>query len=119
MTQNLYVGADVDAVLLALGTPDPEDDFPTLLGAIETLQRTDFPSRAAALAAEIEQARPHAVSLQEVSTMEIVLRPLRLNLQIDFLPILQQALANRGAQLRSGGAGPEHGRQPPRAAPLL
>ena len=115
MTQNLYVGADVDAVLLALGTPDPEDDFPTLLGAIETLQRTDFPTRAAALAAEIEQARPHAVGLQEVSTIAIVLPPFGLNLQIDFLPILQQALANRGlnyevaAQVQNIDASPAPG----------
>ena len=26
MTQNLYIGTDVDAVLLALLTPDPNDD---------------------------------------------------------------------------------------------
>ena len=96
MTQNLYVGADVDAVLLALVTPQTDDDLPALLAAIETLQRTDFPARAAALAAEIDRARPHAVGLQEVSTIGIVLPPLGLNLQIDFLPILQQALASRG-----------------------
>src|SRR5216110_2366364 len=28
MTQNLYVGADVDLVIRALGTPDPGDDSP-------------------------------------------------------------------------------------------
>ncbi len=115
MTQNLYVGADVDAVLLALGTPDPEDDFPTLLGAIETLERTDFPTRAAGLAAEVELARPHAIGLQEVSTIEIVLPPLGLNLQIDFLPILRQALASRGlnyevaAQVQNIDASPTQG----------
>ncbi|HWB41356.1 MAG TPA: endonuclease/exonuclease/phosphatase family protein [Gemmatimonadales bacterium] len=114
MTQNLYVGADVDAVLLALVTPDPADDLPALLGAIQTLQRTDFPTRAAALAAEIERRRPHAVGLQEVSTIEIVLPPL-LNFQIDFLPILQQALADRGldyqvaAQVKNIDASPVAG----------
>ena len=115
MTQNLYVGADVDAVLLALGTPDPDDDFPTLLGAIETLQRTDFPARAAALAAEIERARPHVIGLQEISTIEIMLPPFGLNLRIDFLPILQQALAARGlsyavaAQVQNIDASPAPG----------
>jgi hypothetical protein len=115
MTQNIYVGADVDAVLLALGTPDPDDDFPALLGAIETLQRTDFPTRAAALASEIQRARPHAVGLQEISTIQIVLPPFGLNLQIDFLPILQQALAARGlnyqvaAQVQNIDASPAPG----------
>src|SRR6266498_3140701 len=50
MTQNLYVGADVDLVIRALGTPDPGDDFPALLFAIETVGKTDFPARAAAIA---------------------------------------------------------------------
>lgn len=96
MTQNLFVGADVDAVLLALQTPDPDDDFPSLLSAIQTLERTDFPSRAAALAAQIDRYRPHAVGLQEVSIIQIVLPPFGLDIQLDFLPILQQALAARG-----------------------
>jgi hypothetical protein len=115
MTQNIYIGTDVDAVLLALMTPDPQDDFPALLGAIETLQRTDFPTRAAALASEIQRARPHAVGLQEISTIEIVLPPFGLNLQIDFLPILQQALAARGlnyqvaAQVQNIDASPAPG----------
>ncbi len=111
MTQNIYVGADVDVVLLALLTPDPADDFPALLGAIETLQRTDFPTRAAALASEIQRARPHAVGLQEISTIEIVLPPFGLNLRIDFL----QALAARGlnyqvaAQVQNLDASPAPG----------
>src|SRR6266404_2504975 len=46
MTQNLYVGADVDLVIRALGTPDPGDDFPALQSAIETVAKTDFPARA-------------------------------------------------------------------------
>jgi hypothetical protein len=28
MTRNLYVGANVDAVIAALASPDPSDDFP-------------------------------------------------------------------------------------------
>ena len=45
MSQNLYVGADVDLVIRALGTPDPNDDFPALLFAIETLGKTAYPAR--------------------------------------------------------------------------
>lgn len=115
LTQNLYVGADVDAVLLALGTPDPDDDVAALMAAIETLQRTDFPARAAALARKIRNTRPHAVGLQEVSVIEIVLPPLGLDLRIEFLPILLQALADEGlsyqvaAQVQNIDASPTAG----------
>src|SRR2546422_11429163 len=65
MTRNLYIGADVDQVIGALASPDPNDDVPALLAAIAVLQRTDFPTRAGALADEIARARPHVVGLQE------------------------------------------------------
>jgi endonuclease/exonuclease/phosphatase family metal-dependent hydrolase len=98
MTQNLYVGADVDLVIRALGTPDPGDDFPALLFAIETLGKTDFPARAQAIADQIARARPHAVGFQEVSQINIDLRPLGVPVVVDqdFLAILQAALAQRG-----------------------
>jgi endonuclease/exonuclease/phosphatase family metal-dependent hydrolase len=98
MTQNLYVGADVDLVIRALGTPDPGDDFPALLFAIATVGKTDFPARAQAIADQIQGARPAAVGLQEVSRINIDLRPLGVPLVVDqdFLAILQGALAERG-----------------------
>lgn len=98
MSQNLYVGADVDLVIRALGTPDPGDDFPALLNAIETVGRTAFPARAEAIADEIARTRPHAVGLQEVSQINIDLRPLGVPAVVnqDFLAILQDALARRG-----------------------
>ena len=98
MTQNLYVGADVDRVIRALGTPDPGDDFPALLFAIETLSKTAFPARAEAIADEIARARPHAVGLQEVSQINIDLRPLNVPVVVsqDFLVTLQDALERRG-----------------------
>ncbi len=98
MTRNLYVGADVDQVIGALVSPDPTDDLPTLLGAIATLAETDFPTRATALADEIARNRPHAVGLQEVSTIDIDLGPLGIPIVVkqDFLPTLLAALAARG-----------------------
>src|SRR5216110_1897946 len=98
MTQNLYVGADVDAVIRALGTPDPSDDFPALLFAIETVGKTDFPARAQAIADQIARRLPHAVGLQEVSRINIDLRPLGVPLVVDqdFLALIQAALAERG-----------------------
>lgn len=98
LSRNLYVGTDVDGVILALATPDPFDDFPALLGAIQILQQTDFPTRARAFAEEIARDRPHVVGLQEVSDLGIDLRALGLpiNIQLDFLPILLAELGARG-----------------------
>jgi len=98
MTQNLYVGADVDLVIRALGTPDPGDDFPALMFAIATVGKTDFPARAEAIADQIARTRPHAVGLQEVSQINIDLRPLGVPAVVDqdFLAILEAALTARG-----------------------
>ena len=96
MTRNLYVGADVDAVIAALASSSPDDDFPALATAINTLRATDYPRRAAAVADEIARARPHAVGLQEVSTIDLTLPPLGVDLHLDFLTVLAAELASRG-----------------------
>jgi len=98
MTQNMYVGADVDAVIGALASPDPNDDVPALLFAIQTLGETDFPVRADALADAIARTRPHVLGLQEVSVIDIDLTGLGLPVvvHLDFLAILQARLAARG-----------------------
>jgi endonuclease/exonuclease/phosphatase family metal-dependent hydrolase len=112
LTRNLYVGTDVDAVIGALQTPDPGDDLPTLIAAIETLRRTDFPSRASAIAGEIARVRPHVVGLQEVSQVDLVLPPLGVDIHLDFLPALLAQLSVRGldyvlaAQIRNIEAQP-------------
>lgn len=98
MTQNMYVGADVDAVIGALASPNPSDDIPALLVALETLGATDYPARAGAFAAAIAKARPHVVGLQEVSQIDIDLTALGLPavVHLDFLAILKDSLAARG-----------------------
>ena len=98
MSQNLYPGANFDLVIAALGTPDPSDDLPALLLALETLEHTDFPTRAAAIADEIARARPHAVGLQEVWQIDLNLQPIGIPVEVhqDFLATLQAALASRG-----------------------
>lgn len=98
MSRNLYVGTDVDAVIGSLQTPDPADDLPTLIAAIQTLGRTDFPSRAAAIADEIARARPHVVGLQEVSQVDLVLPSLGVDLHLDFLAVLLDELSARGLE---------------------
>ncbi len=102
MTRNMYVGADVDAVIFALASPDPTDDYPALEQAIFTLDSTFYPTRAAAIADEIARYRPHAVGLQEVSEIKIYLPfipdviPQEIDIEIPFLPVLQAELAARG-----------------------
>jgi hypothetical protein len=104
MTQNAYVGADVDAVIAALGTPGQDDDFQALLYAIQTFQKTDFVARARAFAAQIARDRPHVVGFQEISLIDVDLTPLNLpyDFTIDFLPIIQAALAEQGLNYALG-----------------
>lgn len=98
MSYNLYVGADLDRVIGALVSSDPADDFPELLGGIGTLQATDYPARAEAVADAIDSERPAVIGLQEVWSIAIDLRGYGVPITIttDFLPILQEALARRG-----------------------
>ncbi len=96
MTQNLYVGADVDAVITALATPDPNDDIPALLAAVATIEHTDFPTRARAISLQVKRRHPDVIGLQEVSTIGVDIPPLGVSLHLDFQQILLDALAAQG-----------------------
>jgi hypothetical protein len=98
MTRNMYLGADVDAVISALASPDPGDDQAALVAAIATLQQTDFPARAAAIASEIARTRPHVIGLQEVSRVDITIPPLGVDVHLDFLPAVMAELTALGLQ---------------------
>lgn len=104
--QNVYVGADVDQVLPALLSPDPSDDLPAILQAAAVIMATDWTVRAAGIAAEIARTRPHAVGLNEISTIDVDLTPLGVPLVLheDFLPELLAALADRGLNYVVAGA---------------
>lgn len=95
---NAYVGADVDAVIMALANDDPSDDVPALLAGIETLQATDWPTRAVAIADQISLRRPHVIGLQEMTEIGIDLTALGLPIVIDqdFLATLTAELSARG-----------------------
>ena len=89
MSYNLYLGADIDPLL------DPNAGAAAVLGALAQLQRTNFPARAQAIAAEIVAHEPDLVGLQEVSTF--LLPPgLGLPAQIPYLDILMAAIAAQG-----------------------
>jgi endonuclease/exonuclease/phosphatase family metal-dependent hydrolase len=103
---NIYVGTNVDAVLVALASPDPADDVPAMLAAIERFQATDFATRAEAIADRIAHKRPHVVGLQEVSEISVDLTALGVPIVIDldFLAVLQAALAARGLRYEVAAA---------------
>jgi len=93
MTQNMYVGADVDAILWAILTGG--DLGAVLTQQVQVLQNTEFARRAGALADVLARNRPHAVGLQEISTIVIDIPALGLDFQADFLPTLDSVLAAR------------------------
>jgi endonuclease/exonuclease/phosphatase family metal-dependent hydrolase len=98
MTRNLYIGADVFPVFDALASEDPNDDVAALLAAIAESQITAFPARVEALADEIANARPHVIGLQEVSIVDVLLPPFGVEIDLDYLALLQEALTRRGLQ---------------------
>ncbi len=97
MTQNLYLGASL-APVNAATTP-----FEFIVAAATIyaeVQFTDFPTRADAIAAEIEANDPDVIALQEVTTWTSTgpgAPP-----SLDFLAILQQKLADRGLSYSVG-----------------
>ena len=94
MTRNMYIGADVDAVMQALAAGG--DPTPALQTALQTLEHTDFATRVRAIAHEIAENRPDVVGLQEVYDLTVIPRALGIDadeIEIHFLAALQAALA--------------------------
>jgi endonuclease/exonuclease/phosphatase family metal-dependent hydrolase len=95
--QNVYPGADVDAVIAALASGDPNDDLPALLTAVGQLQFNEVEARAGGVADQIEKYRPDVVGLNEITEIDVDLSPFGgPAVQQDFLASLQQALQDRG-----------------------
>jgi len=91
MTQNLYLGSSLAPALEA----NTQEEFVEAIARIyATVQYTNFPARAEAIAAEIEEKRPDLIGLQEVTkwTTEGLNPPPG----YDFLAILQGDLEARG-----------------------
>lgn len=96
MTQNLYLGTDMNPLIAAAS-------FPQLLGAVASrwteAQQTDFPSRAQLIADEIDREMPDLVALQECVTWRTgpfdPSSPAS-NVQYDYLAILLSELSERG-----------------------
>jgi endonuclease/exonuclease/phosphatase family metal-dependent hydrolase len=96
MTRNLYLGADLTPMIAA---QNKEQFLTAVFDIMGTIADNSFPERAAAMAAEIVEKKPHLVGLQEV-----------LNFTIDganpgppfsdYLQELLNALEARGADYR-------------------
>ena len=94
MTYNVDVGTEYAGML--------DHDLNTFLQAasnmVLAIRASDPPGRAEAVAREIAATMPHLVSLQEVSTMSTGPTKDNLVMESDYLQLLLQALADRGAQ---------------------
>ncbi len=107
MTRNLYLGADINRPIDAVGNLT---GLPALLAfghanheMRQVVDQTDFPDRAKLLADEIATRKPDLVGLQEVATwrsgpMELdkIGVPNAPNVDYDFLALLQKALVDLG-----------------------
>ncbi len=103
MSRNIYLGADIFPVLAAAQDPNPIAVPMAVTGVFQTVQQTNFPERAQALADEIERRKPDVIGLQEVSTWRtqipgdfLIGNPTPASdVAYDFLEILQAALEAR------------------------
>ena len=99
MSRNLYLGADI---IKAAGAPTPEAQAQAATALWHTVQQTNFPVRATAIAGEIERAKPDLIGLQEVSLWRTTPPGVTNNVKdanvvvYDFLALLQDRLRARG-----------------------
>jgi endonuclease/exonuclease/phosphatase family metal-dependent hydrolase len=94
-TYNLYLGADLAPLFGKSGS----ELVAAASAAWAHVQATDFHERAESIAELIAEERPHLVGLQEVSLWETapLADPTTLTTEYDFLQILLEELAERGA----------------------
>lgn len=100
MTQNLYIGFDIEPYAADV-TAEPFDVVALTTTAYEQVLATDFASRAAAFARQVEATRPHIIGLQEVALyrsdpFDGFGPPHATTVEIDFLELTLDALADRG-----------------------
>lgn len=92
---NVYLGADLTPLFSPQTDTFPE--FVAAAGAVYAqMERTDFPRRAEAIADQIAAHEPEVVGLQEVALWRRGPLGGGLTTTYDFLPVLLDALADRG-----------------------
>lgn len=119
MTRNLYLGADLNPAIEA-------DSIPALLAATAsiwtTVQATNFPERAEALAREIADADPHLIGLQEAAVWYsgAFADPAdATTVEYDFLELLTDALDDIGHPYDVVGVQDEADLEAPAGAPYF
>jgi hypothetical protein len=90
MSQNLYLGADLNPLLIAAQTGGLLDIAEAVGQLWEDVQTRDFPARADAFADQIAHEQPYLIGLQEVSQFVVGGQTL------DYLDILLEDLEVRG-----------------------
>jgi endonuclease/exonuclease/phosphatase family metal-dependent hydrolase len=102
MTRNLFLGADLTPAYRALAAPDGLAGLPAAVAAIFNpgeppglVQRTDFATRAVALAGEIAAAEPDVIGLQEAAVWRAGEAE-----ETDHLALLEAELERRGLRYR-------------------
>jgi endonuclease/exonuclease/phosphatase family metal-dependent hydrolase len=107
MTRNLYLGANLDAIVRAKSLPEAL----TAVGAgWELVQANDFPTRARAIVREIAAAKPDFVGFQEAvlyrtqTPPDLTATPAT-TVALDYVAELRKALAARHLKYRFVGLG--------------
>jgi endonuclease/exonuclease/phosphatase family metal-dependent hydrolase len=98
MTQNLYLGTDLNPIF---GAPSLPALFAAVGAGWAQVQSNDFPARAQAIADEIAAAKPDLVGLQEAEVYRTDVPPdgsatPAENVAFDFIGLLVDALAEHG-----------------------
>jgi endonuclease/exonuclease/phosphatase family metal-dependent hydrolase len=99
MTQNLYLGADINPAIAAVATGNPAIFIPAVSQFWANVRATNFLERAGAIAAEIAAAQPDLVGLQEAELYRTgpALNPApATHVELDFVQVLLDRLATRG-----------------------
>jgi endonuclease/exonuclease/phosphatase family metal-dependent hydrolase len=107
MTRNLYLGANLDAIVKAKSLPEA---LTAVAAGWQDVQNNDFPTRARAIAREIAQNKPDFVGFQEAvlyrtqSPPDLSATPAT-TVALDYVVELRKALAARHLKYRFVGIG--------------
>src|SRR4029453_7668106 len=107
MTRNLYLGANLDAIVRAKSAPEA---FAAVKSAWADVQANNFPTRARAIAREIATVKPDFVGFQEASLYrtqtpaDFTVTPAT-TVVLDYVRELQRTLAARKLKYRFVGVG--------------
>lgn len=102
LSRNVFLGADLEPVVVAAGSGDPTTIAVATAEAWAAIRATDFPTRARSIAREIAASRAHVVGLQEVALFHTQFpgdggASPATDVAYDYLEILLDELEARGA----------------------